>query len=183
MKFTIIASVLAYANSSTDQLLTKARDITLACLLFSLALTLNGLQLNAQTGFLNHEYTWTESFSCFGSQWTETYRYTIDSVSTDINGKDYFELLVSETYLGNNFEGTGKFIRSDDSNRVFSYDGELEKILWILKFSTGINLGEKLTGKGKNIYKQYTCTSYTFVNVYLRLSTLFPSYSYLTILN
>lgn len=137
MKFTIIASVLAYANSSTDQLLTKARDITLACLLFSLALTLNGLQLNAQTGFLNHEYTWTESFSCFGSQWTETYRYTIDSVSTDINGKDYFELLVSETYLGNNFEGTGKFIRSDDSNRVFSYDGELEKILYDFNLMVG----------------------------------------------
>lgn len=137
MKFIIIAFSLAYAKSLTAQLLTKARDITVKNLPLSLSLALNVIQLNAQTGFLNHNYSWTEAFSCSGSQWIETHRYTIDSVSTVINGKDYYELLESETYSGENFEGTGKFIRADDSNRVYTYDGAHERILYDFNLMVG----------------------------------------------
>src|SRR5687767_11804251 len=79
--------------------------------------------ITAQNGFLDHRYYWTEAHVCSGSEWTETYRYTVDSIPIEYNGEEYYEVLRSPTPSGDNFEGTGAFIRSDDSSRVYSYDG------------------------------------------------------------
>lgn len=102
-----------------------------------LFLCLHVQYIHSQTAFLNHDYTWTEAYTCFGSQWTESHRYTFDSVSTLLNGRDYYELLESETFSGDNFEGTGIYITADDSNRVYSYIGNVERLMYNFNLMVG----------------------------------------------
>ena len=137
MKFIIIAFSIVYANLLTGQLMMKARDRALKNLLLSLTLALSILQLSAQTGFLDYQYVWIESYSCFHYPPYEANRYTIDSLSTQVNGYSYFEVLKSPTPVGENFEGTGNLIRSDDSNRVYFYNGTEEITLYDFNLAVG----------------------------------------------
>jgi len=86
---------------------------------------------------MDHRYTWTETFSCFGSPWTISYRYTFESDSSEFNGFYYYQLLESEEPAGDNFEPTGKYIRNDDSNHVFIYENGFERVLYDFSLSIG----------------------------------------------
>jgi hypothetical protein len=75
---------------------------------------------SAQSGFLDHKYTWTEAYTCSGiGFWANTNRFTIDSTPFEFNGEYFYEVLMSTTPAGNNFEGTARFIRTDSNNHVF----------------------------------------------------------------
>ena len=93
--------------------------------------------ISAQNGFLDHRYYWTEAHVCSGSEWTETYRYTVDSIAIEFNGEAYYEVLRSPTPTGDNFTGTANYIRYDNSGRVFSYDGTNVKLEYDFNLTIG----------------------------------------------
>jgi len=96
-------------------------------------LSLFGLSANiqGQSFYLDSAYSWNESYSCFGiPPYAITRRYTVDQSPWLNDGKTYYEVLVSFHPTGDDFEGTGKFLRQDTTNHVYLYQYGEESLLY-----------------------------------------------------
>ncbi len=94
--------------------------------------------VSAQTNFLDSRNTWTEGFTCFGGgYWVTSCRFTIDSIPTEFNGDNYYEVLKSSSPMGDDFTGTSKFIRTDSFNHVYGYENGEGKLLYDFNLMLG----------------------------------------------
>ncbi len=77
--------------------------------------------------FLDSTYTWIEAENNGG--YTVSWRYTIESYSTLINGKEYYQVLRADKEFSKNWTGTGHYIRYEN-NIIYTpwLDAEAEVI-------------------------------------------------------
>jgi hypothetical protein len=88
--------------------------------------------------FLDPEYVWTESETCFGlPPWATSNRFKIDSTPIAVEGKLFYEVLKSPTQAGDNFETSWRYISGLDSGKVYSYDGFQIRLLFDYNLQEG----------------------------------------------
>lgn len=63
--------------------------------------------------FLDSTYTWIEAENNGG--YTVSWRYTIESYSSLINGKEYYQVLRADKEFSKNWSGTGHYIRYENN--------------------------------------------------------------------
>jgi hypothetical protein len=87
--------------------------------------------IRGQGRFMDSTYVWTEFtvLSQFGDH-TFTKRYTFDSSPTLINGKEYYQKLVSSSPSGSVWSPTNTYYRSDASAKVYLTDFGNEELIY-----------------------------------------------------
>src|SRR5215213_10297123 len=105
---------------------------------FLIYFMLCALSSNSQTGFMDHHYFWTETYTCFGlPPAIGSSRFTIDSIPIEVEDKLFYQILESPTLSGDNFGGTFNYISRLDSNKVYFYDGFATKLLFDYELQVG----------------------------------------------
>jgi hypothetical protein len=68
----------------------------------------------AEGGFLDSTFVWTENHQ-YMNGWSESFKYTIDSIPTIFSGKTYYEVLRTNEEISEEWVGTGSIIREENN--------------------------------------------------------------------
>ncbi len=98
----------------------------------------SGIQNISSLGdFLDSTFTWTETYTDNISSSSWSLKYTIDSVSTEIAGKNYYEILKTDYENSITWKGTGNYIRYENNFVYMPPIQNDERILYNFNLEVG----------------------------------------------